>query len=181
MRLVNRYIVAAAVSLAAPALPSTASAQGLGGETIQDAAASFDALKTLVGTWRVSGEPASALRIRFSLIAGGSVLVEEWSRGDQPYSLTLYHRDGDGLVATHYCPQGNQPRLRMVPRTPGEPLRFAFWDATDLDPETEAYLTALAFDLSDKATLVRSETYRDAGVDEPSTLRLVRDRQAPAA
>jgi hypothetical protein len=53
---------------------------------------------------------------------------------------------------------------------------FRLFDATDLDPSKEAHLTALSFDLSDKAVLVRRETYRQKGVEEPSELRLIRTK-----
>ena len=42
----------------------------------------FAQLKTLVGDWRNAANPGSALRVRFSLTAGGTVLVEEWKRRD---------------------------------------------------------------------------------------------------
>lgn len=136
----------------------------------------FVALKALVGTWRTAGKPDSPLRVRFSLTADATVLVEEWTRNGQPHSLTLYHRDGTELIATHYCPQGNQPRLTLLPQVKANVLRFVFKDATDLDAAHEAHAVALAFDLSDQASLVRRETYRQGGIDEASELRLVRDR-----
>ena len=44
----------------------------------QDAvAASFAQMKGLVGFWRQAEKAASPLRIRFSLTAGGTALVEE--------------------------------------------------------------------------------------------------------
>ena len=97
-------------------------------------------------------------------------------RGSQPHSLTLYHRDGETLVATHYCPQGNQPRLTLMPTSAAKVPRFRFRDATDLDAEKEAHVTAIAFDMSPKDMVLRSETYRQAGKDEASQLRLVRDQ-----
>jgi hypothetical protein len=156
------------------AMSSLASAAPVG-RPQEAATSSFDAIAKLVGTWRPVGTAASPLRIRFSLTAGGTVLVEEWSRAGQPHSLTLYHRDGAGLTATHYCPQGNQPRLQLVFPVVGKVLRFAFRDATDLDAEHEAFLTALAFDLTDPALIVRRETYQHKGTNEGSELKLVRD------
>ena len=135
----------------------------------------FAEMQQLVGSWRVAGKPNSPLRIKFSLTAGGTVLVESWSRIDQPHSLTLYHRDGAGIVATHYCPQGNQPRLTSLPPAGDGALRFGFKDATDLDPAREAYLAALSFDWSKKGVLVRRESYRKGGLDEPSELILERE------
>ena len=137
--------------------------------------ARFEAMKHRVGIWRSADSPTSPLRIEFSLTAGGTVLLEHWTRDGQPHSMTLYHQDGDQLIATHYCPQGNQPRLATLPQADGDVVRFAFKDATDLDEANESYAVALAFDLSDEQTLIRSETYRSGGVDEASELRLVRD------
>jgi hypothetical protein len=131
----------------------------------------FDQLKTLVGTWHNAERPDSPLRIRFYLTAGGTVLVESWERGSSPHSLTLYHQDGARLIATHYCPQGNQPRLALQPRR--GTLQFAFVDATDLTPG-ESHLRHLGFDLSDPQRPVRTESYRAGGKLEPSRLVLER-------
>ncbi len=145
-------------------------------DTAQDFTASgFGALKELVGVWRRADKPDSPLRIRFSLTAGGTVLVEEWLRGDQPHSLTLYHRDGSDLLATHYCPQGNQPRLVALPLNGAKGLLFKFRDATDLDAQHESHLVELGFELSAPDQMKRSETYRENGTDEASELQLVRE------
>lgn len=155
-----------ALSGAAPASQST----------VQDPATSrFETMEELVGVWRRADKPDSPLRIRFSLTAGGTVLVEEWLRGDQPHSLTLYHRDGSDLLATHYCPQGNQPRLVASPSISEKGLVFRFRDATDLDIEHESHLVELGFELSAPDLLKRSETYRENGTDEVSELQLVRE------
>ncbi|NJC04920.1 hypothetical protein GGQ97_000713 [Sphingomonas kaistensis] len=153
--------LALALAVAAPA-----GKQGEG-----EAAAAFTRMTALVGEWRNADNPASPLRIGFSLTAGGTVLVEEWRRRTQPHSLTLYHRDGATLLATHYCPQGNQPRLTLA--ASGTKLSFRYRDATDLG-DGESHLHDLAFDLTDPARPVRSETYRAKGSAEPTTLHLVR-------
>ncbi|MCP5397015.1 MAG: hypothetical protein H6918_09865 [Sphingomonadaceae bacterium] len=139
-----------------------------------DEAAMFDQLKALAGTWQIAGRPDHALRIRFSLTAGGSVLVEEWTANGRPHSLTLYHRNGEGVMATHYCPQGNQPRMALIPDSTGA-IRFAFRDVTDLDPTKEQHQHDLWFTLEDTDHITRSETYLDGeGEEHPSTLKLER-------
>ena len=148
-------IAAAALFLAAAAAPAPA----------------FDQLKQLVGVWRNADKPDSPLRIRFALTAGGTVLSESWERAGQPHSLTLYHRDGNTLIATHYCPQGNQPRLELTGTAPK--LTFTFRDATDLSAG-ESHLHDLGFDLMDPFRPVRSETYREGREAETTTLTLTR-------
>lgn len=138
------------------------------------AGAAFTKLSALQGEWRPADRPKSPLRIRFYLTAGGTVLVEEWTANGAPHSLTVYHRDGEGLLATHYCPQGNQPRLALMPSPQGQNrLSFTFRDATGLDTG-ESVQHDLAFDLGDPARIVRSETYRQGETDETSELVLVR-------
>jgi hypothetical protein len=123
--------LAAAADLAAAPPMATAAPLSVAPAPVT-AAAAFHQLKSLVGTWRNAERPDSPLRIRFYLTAGGTVLVESWEARGKPHSLTLYHRDGPALLATHYCPQGNQPRLPLTPS--GKNLAFTFRDATDLDP-----------------------------------------------
>jgi hypothetical protein len=142
------------------------------------AATSFADLKQLVGVWRQIDKPQSPLRIRFSLTAGGTVLVEEWLRGDQPHSMTLYHRDGPNLMATHYCPQGNQPRLIASLPVKGDLLQFSFRDATDLDAAQESHLVQLDFAFTGPDRITRAETYRQGGTDESSELRLAREQSS---
>lgn len=78
--------------------------------------AAFEAMKSLIGIWRRADSATSPLRIQFSLTAGGTVLTESWTREEQPHSLPVYHRDSEALIATHYCHQGDQHRLVMLPR-----------------------------------------------------------------
>ena len=103
------------------------------------------------------------------------MLVEEWTANGAPHSLTLYHRDGHTLMATHYCPQGNQPRLSLASSSSGQKLSFTFRDATDLDAG-ESVQHDLTFDFGDPVHLIRSETYRQGDKDETSQLTLVREK-----
>ena len=140
-----------------------------------DSGTVFKQLSTLAGTWRPADKPDSPLRIRFYLTAGGTVLVESWEARGKPHSLTIYHRDGAALLATHYCPQGNQPRLALAGRD-ADGLHFAFKDATDLDPATESHQHDLWFDLTTAERPVRGERY--SSKDGPGALErlaLVRD------
>jgi hypothetical protein len=115
-------------------------------------------LSKLVGRGRPADRADGSLGIRFYLAAGGTVLVESWERANaEPHSLTLYHRDGAALIATHYCPQGNQPRLALAGRD-AHGLHFTFRDATDLDP-AESHQHDLWLDLADPNHPVRTEVY----------------------
>ena len=133
-------------------------------------AVQFEKIAALAGEWRVQERPS--LRIVFEPTAGGSVITERWMVGERMHSLTVYHLDGDRLVATHYCPQGNQPR--MVARAAGSAgVSFAFLDATDLDPH-ESYQHDLSFSWNAGGTVSRADTYwGPEGAEEESVLTLV--------
>lgn len=131
----------------------------------------FESIASLKGEWQV--QEHAALRIVFESTAGGSVIVERWMRGEQMHSLTIYHLDGERLIATHYCPQGNQPRLAATASDNGE-IRYTFLDATGLDA-TESYQHDLSLERNADGTVSRAETYWGPdGAGEASTLTLVR-------
>ncbi len=121
----------------------------------QSAAQQFEQISQWVGRWRV--DETEVLTIVFESTANGRTIVERWETPNGLHSMTVYHMDGDALVATHYCPQGNQPRL-VSHGSDGPDIRFDFRDVTDLDPG-ESYQHDLAFSPSDDGALVRSEVY----------------------
>lgn len=139
------------------------------------AAAAFERLLGLAGTWKVA-DATGDFRIVFETTANGTVLLESWMAGERRHSLTVYHLDGERLLATHYCPQGNQPRLHLEGDAAADSVAFAFLDATGLDGPDASYQHALSFDFDEGGDAVRrSERYRKGGVLQPeSTLSLVR-------
>ena len=95
----------------------------------------FTRLCSLVGDWQGRTEEGRTFVVNYRLIANGTALVENWTMSPTRTSMTVYHLDGEALVATHYCPQGNQPRLQYRAETSNERLHFTFRDATNLaDP-----------------------------------------------
>ncbi|MDM7957822.1 hypothetical protein [Blastomonas sp.] len=170
-----RHIAAFILSLLVigPASAHADAGEDRTGHTAVSAEDAFVQMKRMVGTWRPADKPQSSHRIRFYLTAGGTVLVESWEVRGEPHSLTLYHRDGETLLATHYCPQGNQPRLELAGQD-ASGLHFAFRDVTDLEPTSESHQHDLWIDLADPEHPVRSETYASKdGIGTRERLRLV--------
>ena len=128
-----------------------------------EATRAFTQLSGLVGQWQGKFADGRAHSVAYRLTAGGSVLMETWALAPGRESITLYHLDGEALMATHYCPQGNQPRLQLVPSgTPGR-LDFAFRDGTNLQVEGKAHQHAFWLEFLDDGRFKRNETYVENG------------------
>jgi hypothetical protein len=98
------------------------------------AAAVFEKMKTLEGSWRVD-TPNGEGTINYRVASAGSIVIEELFPGTDHEMMTVYHMDGERLVATHYCAVGNQPRFELD-STGGsaDEFRFAFDGGSNMKP-----------------------------------------------
>ncbi|QJB69786.1 hypothetical protein [Parasphingorhabdus halotolerans] len=145
-------------------------------EDVTPALSSFEQMSALAGDWKREGEDGKKFHIEFELTANNSVLVERWISRGKTHSLTLYHRDKADVVATHYCPQGNQPRMKMSTPDGAAKITFDFWDATNLVKPTDNHQHSLSFDLSEPDRVKRAEVYLSGAGEQPSEMVLVRVR-----
>lgn len=98
-------------------------------------------IKTLVGTWEghiatPDGPPGS---VRYELTGGGNSVVEKLFPGTDHEMMTVYHLDGDKLLATHYCAMGNQPVMKLEKATASE-LSFGFVGGTNMDASKDVHI-----------------------------------------
>ena len=98
-------------------------------------------LSFLAGDWHGTTADGSKVDVSFKQISNGSVLVETFGKPERQ-TMTVYHHDGESLIATHYCGQGNQPRLRARMTDNGR-LIFTQFDVTDLGRD-EAQLVEMS-------------------------------------
>jgi hypothetical protein len=127
----------------------------------------FKQLQTLVGEWEGKTEAGRALKVSYRLTANNTVLIETWTLGPQRESLTLYHMDNDSLIATHYCPVGNQPRLRLKEDGSASVFIFEFVSATNLPKPEAAHQHRFEMEPD---SFARSETYLENGKGEPERI-----------
>lgn len=127
------------------------------------AAQAFERLSSLQGEWQGKFADGRSHRVSYRLTAGGAVLVETWALGPGRESMTLYHRDGDALLADHYCPQGNTPRLEWVEDSSDRRLEFKFREGANLEVPGKSHQHAFWIQLEGPDSYRRSETYLDNG------------------
>jgi hypothetical protein len=128
----------------------------------------FAELKALAGDWTGKDETGRPLQINYRLSANASVLVETWTLAPGRESLTLYHRDGATLMATHYCPLGNQPRLVLVSGASPSRFDFRFTGATNLSSPGAARQDSFWIERRGNE-LIRAESYVESGKAETQT------------
>jgi len=132
----------------------------------------FAQLRAIAGEWKSMGTK-KPLAISYREMSAQTVLVELYGVGSARETLTVFHPDGATLIATHYCAQGNQPRLRLE-KASGHHWIFAFADATNLPDTKASHLVRLELELLDPNRLIRTETYRVKDKDEVARLELQR-------
>jgi hypothetical protein len=125
---------------------------------MENSRGAFAKLASLAGQWGGITPTGKELTVTYTRHAMASVLMEHWQLNATTDALTLYHMDGDVLMATHYCPYCNQPRLNLAYNHEGE-FGFEFVSATNLASLEDTHQHSFQIRLIDDQTFWRCETY----------------------
>jgi hypothetical protein len=140
-------IVMALAASAAPAAPAPPAGEA------RAASPAFERFKALAGDWVAAedGEMSKKgdLVARYEVTAGGSALVETVFPGSPNEMVTVYHADGPDLLLTHYCVEGNQPRMRAR-AAGGSRFDFEFDGGTGIDPRRDRHMHSATVELVGK-------------------------------
>ena len=105
--------------------------------------AGLEKMKKLAGTWVEADKDGKATDKVVSVIkvtASGSAVQETLFPGQAMEMVSIYHRDGNDLIMTHYCALGNQPRMKADPKSPANQIRFLFDGGTNFDPKKDMHM-----------------------------------------
>ncbi len=158
--------LALAASVGVPAAPATNPA--------------WEKMKSLVGEWEgtvTDGGTALPVSVTYLLVSSGTSLMERLSTPDGQDMVTMYHPDGSRIFMTHYCSEGNQPRMRAQAPT-GEPksIAFEFVDITGLpDPKVE-HMRKLVVRFDDANHFTQEWTHRKGGHEETGVFKYSRKK-----
>lgn len=145
------------------------------GSTAQTPGLAFASLQHLSANWQATaGAKSTLIRLNLRSISNDSAIVETFSTPSGRETLTIYHADGSRLLATHYCAQGNQPRLVLDAAGSATELTFRFLDATNLKSADSSQLVRIVFRLQDDDHFEKAEVYRSKGVEESTAYRFTR-------
>jgi hypothetical protein len=158
-----------AVAITLPAAPGTNPA--------------WEKMKSLVGEWEgtmTHGEMNMPVKLSYSLVSGGTSLMERLDapgEGDGHDMVTMYYPDGSRIMMTHYCSEGNQPRMRaQAPVSEPKSLAFDFVDATGLVSPQAEHMRKLVVRFDDADHFTQEWTHRKAGKEETGVFRYSRKK-----
>lgn len=137
----------------------------------------FERFKALKGEW-VAAEDGPMTRkgdlvARYAVTASGSAVVETVFPGSAHEMMTVYTADGADVVLTHYCMEGNQPRMRAKAPAGGR-VQFAFDGGPNIDPARDRHMHSAWFEFAGPDELRNEWTEHEGGkpvLVVPSSLR----------
>ncbi|HVF72951.1 MAG TPA: hypothetical protein VM940_15215 [Chthoniobacterales bacterium] len=139
-------------------------------------AETFNELKKLCGEWTGTTAEGRTEKITYRTTANDTVLLEAWVLGSGREALTIYHLDGRDLIATHYCPRGNQPRLKLTSASREDGFFFEFVSATNLPNPEAAHQHRFEIQIHGADSFSRGETYLENGNTDSGKVTYSRTR-----
>lgn len=137
-----------------------------------DGRAAFEQLKKLEGNWKAEKE-ATYLSLR--VVASGSAVLETMTGADRTAIVmtSVYSLDGNELVLTHYCGQGNQPYMKLKAAAPN--LRFEAVRVTNLTDPKASHMSAVTFIMKDADNLTQEWDNSKAGTVSKVVFPFIRE------
>ena len=125
------------------------------------------AICALEGTWTQIKPETSAgqkpARLTFRPTAGGSAVMETMNAGSDHEMLNVYTEDEKGVLLTHYCMLGNQPRMRLTSIKDGV-MTFEYVDAGNLKSRDEMHMDSLVITVKGDRMTQDWSMYQDGKV-----------------
>lgn len=112
-------------------------------EKVAVKAGGLDRIKKLAGTWVAAddkGQPTNNVVSVYKVTSNGSAVQETIFPGTGHEMVSVYYQEGPDLVLTHYCALGNQPHLKLDPKSPKNRLDFKFVGGSNLDPAKDMHM-----------------------------------------
>lgn len=124
----------------------------------------FETFKGFEGTWAIrSGQKTLPIEMTYESGSKGSIVTEQFGK-----ELSVFYRDGQSLLMTHFCNNGNQPRLRLRENTRPGAFEFQMFDITNLQSTDADHVERVVYRIIDDKTIALEIVWRKNGKSEES-------------
>jgi hypothetical protein len=155
------------------ALTAACGQRSSAGEKTKSAAA-FEKMISLVGEWEGTNSTGQA-KVTYTLVSGGTALMERLQSGSEPEMITLYSLDGGHLMMAHYCSAGNQPQMRTAAITElNGTLVFRVFQVMGMKSPDEDHMTGLTVTMPDHDHFTQEWTFLDKGKPQSNLFKFRR-------
>ena len=109
----------------------------------------FETFKGFEGKWAIrSGQKTLPIEMTYEIGSKGSIVTEQFGK-----ELSVFYRDGQSLLMTHFCNAGNQPRLRLRENTRPGVFEFQMFDITNLQGADADHVERAVYKIIDDKTI----------------------------
>lgn len=130
---------------------------------------SFDAMKSLAGTWEgtLTTTPATPyqgkpVQVRLRVTSSGNALMHEMNMPGEPDDpITMVYLNGNHLYLRHYCDAGNRPRMVAKTSADGKTINFNLVDVSG--SKRYGYMEHAEFTLIDAKHHTEDWTFLEPG------------------
>ena len=135
--------------------------------------AEFERIKTLAGKWRGKMDKMK-MEVEYTVIAGGSAVMERAFPGTEMEMVTLYHDKDGRLVLTHYCMLHNRPHL-VLTGSDDRSISLKLAEGGEVDAKKESHMHALVLTFVSEDEIEQRWTHMaDGKAHEPHTMKFQR-------
>jgi hypothetical protein len=133
-------------------------------------ATAFETFKGFEGKWAIrSGQKALPIEMTYESGSKGSIVTEKFGK-----ELSVFYRDGQNLLMTHFCNAGNQPRLRLRENTQPGVFEFQMFDITNLQSADADHVERVIYRIVDDKTINLEIVWKNGKSEESEKYTLTR-------
>ena len=124
----------------------------------------FETFKGFEGKWAIhSGQKTLPIEMTYEIGSKGSIVTEQFGK-----ELSVFYRDGQSLLMTHFCNAGNQPRLRLRENTRPGVFEFQMFDITNLQSADADHVERVVYRIIDNKTIDLEIAWKNRKSEEES-------------
>ena len=130
----------------------------------------FETFRGFEGKWAIrSGQKTLLIEMTYEVGSKGSIVTEQFGK-----ELSVFYRDGQSMLMTHFCNAGNQPRLRLKENGRPGVFEFEMFDITNLQSADADHVDRVVYRIIDDKTIDLEIVWKHSNSEESEKYTLTR-------